>query len=350
MRRCEIRAAGEYQNVTVSISLPTTMHAAFVDELGPAKSIRYGLLPVPRLADGDVLIRSEAMAVNHVDLFVRSGAYRTPMTFPFVVGRDVVGTVVAVGTEVTRFTPGDQVWCNSLGHHGRQGSFSELVAAPAERVYPLPPGVEAAQAVSVLHSVATAHLGLCREGGLASGDTIFIGGAGGAVGSAAVQLATSLGARVVAAASAADADWVRSCGAETVLDSRSSGLTASLAAQTPTGLSLYWDCAGRQNLIDAVPLMKTGGRIIVSAGLTATTPLPIGAMYTRDVSIRGFAITNATVGELREAADALNALFAARGIATRIGPRLPLSRAAEAHHLLETESGSTLGGKIVVTP
>src|SRR5689334_21029545 len=102
-------------------SLPATVTAAYIDATGPARGIRVGTLPMPTLGSGEVLIRIRAVAVNHVDTYVRSGAYPTPLTFPFVIGRDAVGTVAAVGVGVSGFTEGDTVWCNSGGHGSRQG-------------------------------------------------------------------------------------------------------------------------------------------------------------------------------------------------------------------------------------
>jgi NADPH:quinone reductase-like Zn-dependent oxidoreductase len=98
------------------------------------------------------------VAVNPVDTYVRTGRSRTPVAFPFVVGRDLVGTVAAVGSEAVPFRVGDRVWCNSLGHEGRQGSFAELAVVPADRLYPLPQGVDPGLAVAVAHPAGTAYL------------------------------------------------------------------------------------------------------------------------------------------------------------------------------------------------
>lgn len=117
------------------------MRAAYVTELGAADVIRVGELPVPAGGPTDVLVRVEVVAVNPVDTMVRSGAYPTPTPFPFVIGRDLVGTVAEASPGAAGFAPGDRVWCNSLGHGGRQGSFAEYAVVPAERLYPLPAGL-----------------------------------------------------------------------------------------------------------------------------------------------------------------------------------------------------------------
>ncbi len=116
--------------------------AAYISALGPAECIQVGDLPVATPGPTDVLVRTEAMVVDNVDTLVRSGAYSTPTPFPFIIGRDLVGTVASAGPGATGFSEGDRVWCNSLGHAGRQGSFAHHVVVAAERLYHLPADVD----------------------------------------------------------------------------------------------------------------------------------------------------------------------------------------------------------------
>ncbi|WP_093175721.1 alcohol dehydrogenase catalytic domain-containing protein [Sinosporangium album] len=140
------------------------MRAAFIKTLGPPENIRYGELPDPEPGPTDVLVDVTAVAVNPVDTFVRSGLFRTPIVFPFVVGRDLVGTVAATGPGAVGFAVGDAVWSNSLGHGGRQGAAAERVVVSADRLYHLPQGVDPVRAVAVakdgLDRVASAYAGL----------------------------------------------------------------------------------------------------------------------------------------------------------------------------------------------
>ncbi|GAA4365241.1 NADPH:quinone reductase [Paeniglutamicibacter cryotolerans] len=329
---------------------PAFMRAAFIRTLGGPDAIEYGHLPVPAPGPEDVLLRMEAVAVNHVDLLIRSGAYATQLEFPFIVGRDVVGTVQAVGSDVRSLAPGDRAWSNSLGHAGRQGSFSEFVLAAAERVYRLPAGVTAEKAVAVLHGGATAYLGLVREACLIAGETVVILGAGGAVGSAAVQIAVSLGARVLAVAAGADLGWVTGLGAQSVLDYREPQLHRRLEELTDGGAEVAWDCSGSMKVNHLATLLGVGGRIIHTAGIHARQDIDTGALYVRDISLHGFAISNASVADLDAAATLLNALFAGRGIEARLGMILPLSAAARSHQLLEQGTRHGIGGKIVLIP
>ncbi|MFE3455411.1 NADPH:quinone reductase [Nonomuraea sp. NPDC059194] len=320
-----------------------TMTAAYITRPGPADEIQVGPLPVPEPGSAEVLVKVLALAVNHVDTFVRSGAYRTRLPYPFIIGRDLVGTAV---TGAPGFAPGDLVWCDSLGFDGRQGSFSEYAAVPADRLYHLPGGVDPQNAVASLHTAATAYLGLFEEAGLRIGETIVVTGAGGGVGTATVQLAAAAGARVIATARGDDVDWCRRCGADEVVDYHDPDLYAKIAKLAPDGVDVFWDNTGQHHLEQTVPLLAVGGRMIILAGLNAAPVLPVGQLYTRDASLRGFAISNATVAELAQAATAINHLLARGTLVSRIGTRLPLTEAARSHHLQE----ATPRGRIIVLP
>ncbi|MFP5405691.1 MAG: alcohol dehydrogenase catalytic domain-containing protein [Gammaproteobacteria bacterium] len=236
--------------------IPSQMTAAFIRRRGGVDEIEVGPLPVPTCGPGQILARVEALSVNHVDTIVRSGAYDTDLPMPFVIGRDFVGIVVARGQGVTGVAPGERVWCNSLGYAGRQGAFAEYALAAADRVYPLPPGQDPVEVVSLLHPAATAWLGLFREGALRPGEMVFVGGAGGGVGSASVQLAVAAGARVIATTSQADIEWVRSCGAQAVFDYRdprvSARVTAADASSSPPGSAPCPACRSARS-IPAMP-------------------------------------------------------------------------------------------------
>jgi NADPH:quinone reductase-like Zn-dependent oxidoreductase len=229
------------------------------------------------------------------------------------------------------------VWCNSLGHDGRQGSFAEYAVVPVERLYRLPNGAEPVASVAVLHPAATAHLALFRHGRLrpGPGETVYIGGAAGNVGSAATSLARLGGARVLAGARSEDAEWCRAAGAAEVLDYRDPDLPDRLRALAPVGIDLYIDTSGHLDLPTALDLLALRGRIVLLAGSAQRLTLPAGSLYTNDRSILGFAISRAAVGDLAEAASTLNTQLAAGTLPARIRDVWPLDRAAEAHQSVE---------------
>jgi NADPH:quinone reductase-like Zn-dependent oxidoreductase len=319
------------------------MRAAYITELGPADAIRVGELPVPVPGPTDVLVRVEVVVVDPVDTMVRSGAYRTPTPFPFVVGRDLVGTVAQVGAGVVGFTAGDRVWCNSLGHGGRQGSFAEYAVVPAERLYHLPAGVDPVAAVAVLHPAATAYLALFRHGGLRPTETLYVGGAAGNVGTALTSLARAAGTRILAGARPEDDGWCRAAGAAEVVDYRDPGLAGRLAALAPAGIDLYVDTSGHLDLPGAIDLLADQGRIVLMAGGDQRLTLPAGPLYTHGRSILGFVISLATTADLAEAAAVLNDRLAAGDLPARVRVVWPLERAAESHRAVERgERGRTV--------
>ncbi|TAM18754.1 MAG: NADPH:quinone reductase [Pandoraea sp.] len=324
------------------------MRAAFIRATGGVEQIEVGELPVPRPGPTDVLVRVEASEVNHVDLFVRSGGYRTHTPFPFVIGRDLVGTVVEAGSGVASFEVGQRVWCNSLGHHGRQGAFAEFAVVAKDRLYPLPDGVDLKETVSVLHTAATAYIGLVREARLQAGETLFIEGAGGGVGSAVVQMASAMGARVIATAAPADAAWVQGLGAQAVFDYHAKDVYDHVRAVSPDGIDVWWDASGHNEFAQCLPLLAMGGRAVVMSGLKGGAPtFPVGGMYTRDVTLHGFAISNASTDDLAHAAASINRMLASRKLRTRVGAILGLADAAQAHAAM---AAGAVKGRIVVVP
>lgn len=319
------------------------MRAAYVEQLGPPDVIRYGELAAPVPGPDEVLVDVRATTVNPVDTFVRSGVFRTPLEFPFVIGRDLVGTVASAGGG---FAVGDAVWCNSLGHGGRQGAAAEQAAVPVDRLYPLPPGVPPEVAVAVVHPAAAAYLALFTHGHLCSGETVLVGGAAGNVGAALVVLAVRAGARVIATASARDHDYCRDLGAGEVVDYREAELPRRLAELAPGGVDLHVDTSGHNDLASAVALLAHRGRIVLMAGTKDEPVLPVGPLYMKDASVRGFAISHATTGELASAATALNDLFSRDLLRPRTTETLPLSAAADVHRRMER--GELHGMRVVL--
>jgi 2-desacetyl-2-hydroxyethyl bacteriochlorophyllide A dehydrogenase len=311
------------------------MRAAFLQELGPPDVIRYGEIAAPRPGPTDVLVNVQATTVNPVDTFVRSGVFRTPMDFPFVVGRDLVGTVAEAGPGATGFRPGDRVWCNSLGHEGRQGAAAEQAVVAADRLYHLPEGTDPYAAVAVFHPAATAYLALFVHGRLRMGETVLVAGAAGNVGSALVTLAARAGARVLATAAARDAEWCAESGAAEVFDYRDPDLVSGIRRAAPSGLDLYLDTAGVNDLETSVGLLARRGRVVLLSGARTRPVLPAGPLYMNDRSVVGFVISHATPGELAEAAACVNDLLGQGALRPRRTEVLPLSAAGDVHDRME---------------
>ncbi|GAA3872604.1 zinc-binding dehydrogenase [Streptomyces sedi] len=324
------------------------MEAAFVERLGAPGEIRIGLLPRPAPGPTDVLVRVELTTVNPVDALVRSGAFVTPVPLPLVLSRDAVGTVAEAG-EATGFTVGEPVWTNSLGHGGRQGAAAQYAAVAVDRLYRLPPGVDPTAAVTVLHPGATAWLALFRHGRLRPGETVVVVGAAGNVGGAVVAFAAEAGARVLALARPADAEYCRALGAAEVLDYRDPSLAGAVARAAPGGAALVVDAAGRNDLAWAVEVLAPRGRLVLLAGGAGggdRPVLPVAAFYQRDLTVRGFVISRATVDELAEAAVGVNRLLSAGRLASRRTAVRPLSAIVEEHR--RVTDGTTHGRRVAL--
>lgn len=321
------------------------MRAAVIHELGAADTIHVERVPVPTPGRGEVLVRVTATAVNHVDTFVRSGVYRTPISFPFVIGRDLVGTVEGLGDEVDHLQLGDAVWCTSLGHGGRQGAASEFAIVSPDRLYPVPQQVDPIELVALAHPASTAWLALFEHGALTASHTVVVEGGAGNVGACAIALALAAGAVVVATAGARSLDALRAAGAQ-ALDYRSPRLRAELRASLPNGADLWLDTSGTLALTETVPLLAERGRVVLVAGAAREDTLRFGDLYMHDRAVDGFAISNATVDELSRAARAVGEALANGILRAPDIQRLPLERAAEAHAALE--AGKVRGTRIVL--
>lgn len=320
------------------------VQAAYIDRLGPSDAIQVGRLARPAMGPGQVRINVRVVAANPVDTYVRSGRFPTAVSFPFVIGRDLVGEIVEAADDVADFAVGDRVWCNSLGYDGRQGSFAEQVVAPADRVFPLPSGVDIHTAVAYLHPGTTAWLGLVREASLASNTSVLIGGGAGNVGAAAVDLAVALGARVVATARPADHDRARQLGADAVFDYEDPHLSTKLRAVAPDGFDVVWNSSGHHDLAQEIEATADGGLVLVTAAADPSVALPLRDLYLRDIRVAGFVLSRATLHDLQEAAQTVNERLRS-ATPVRVAEVLPLRAAADAHRRIEAGS---VRGRLVI--
>jgi NADPH:quinone reductase-like Zn-dependent oxidoreductase len=324
------------------------MHAAFIERLGSPDVIRYGELPAPHPGRSDVLVDVAATTVNPVDTFVRSGVFRTPLSFPCVISRDLVGTVAATGRDVRGFAVGERVWCNSLGHGGRQGAAAGQAVVPADRLYRLPDGVDPHTAVAMVHPAATACLALFTHGRLRAGETVVVAGGAGNVGGALVAMAAWAGARVVATARPRDFGFCRGLGAAELVDYQAEDQWERIRAAAPDGVDVYADTSGRNDLERVVPLLATRGRIVLLAGARSRPTLPAGELYMKDGSVLGFVISRARVAELAEAAGTINTLLAEGLLRPRATETLPLAAAGRTHERMER--GELHGRRVILVP
>ena len=331
------------------------MKAAYIEATDSPDAIRYGDLPTPTPKQGEALVRVGAVDVNPIDLYVRSGAVPMPLSFPFIVGCDLAGTVEAVGPGSTRFKPGDRVWGSNQGLLGRQGTFAEYAAVGEDWLYPTPAGVTDLQAAAAALVGITAHLGLFQCANLRRGEIVFVNGGTGGVGSMVVQMAKAVGADVVTTVGSTEkAELCRTWGADAVFNYKTQDVDAGVRAFTRgKGINVWYETQREPDFVRTVELMAPRGRMVVIAGRQARPAFPVGPFYVKGLSLHGFAMFNATPDEQRRSADDINRWLAEGKLRPPIGRTFPLAETAAAHRFLEEntlQKAGTLVGKVVLTP
>src|SRR5580704_3248872 len=190
------------------------MRAVLCTAFEGIQSLSIGETAEPHPRPDEVLIDVHAASVSYMDYLMISGGYQMRPPLPYVPGTDAAGVVVAVGSQVDRFRPGDRVTCE-----GWYGGFAEPITAQASRTSRLPDNVDFSVGSTVLHIYLTAYYALVDRARVEPGETVLVTGASGGVGLACVELAHFLGARVIGAVgSAANASIVRDYGAEAVIN------------------------------------------------------------------------------------------------------------------------------------
>jgi NADPH2:quinone reductase len=310
-------------------------------------------LPKPAPQAGEVLVRVGAVSVNPIDTYIRAGAVAMQLPKPFIPGCDLAGTVEAVGPGVQRFQPGGRVWGSNQGLLGRQGTFADYVCVHEDWLYPTPAGVTDTDAAAVSLVGITAHLGLFRCARLQAGETVFVNGGTGGVGSMVVQMAKAVGAKVITTVGSAEkAKLCREWGADGVINYKTDDVPAVIRQLTNgQGVNVWYETQREPDFLKTVELLTRRGRMVIIAGRQAQPIFPVGPFYVKDLSLYGFAMFNAPPQEQRLCADDINRWLAEKKLRVPIGRTFPLAQAAAAHRLLEEntlQKAGTLTGKIVL--
>lgn len=330
------------------------MKAAFITQTGPPEVITYGDLPQPKPGRRQCLIKVAAVDVNPIDVYVRSGVIPMKLSFPFILGRDLAGTVVEAGAGVRGYKPGDRVWASNQGAEGRPGTFAEYAAVDYRWLNLIPEGVSDEDIVSLSLTGITAQLGLVRNAALRPREILFVNGGTGGVGACVVQMAKILGARVIATAGTDEkVAACRDLGADLAINYRTQDVVAAVRDFAPEGVNVWWETLREPDFDRAIPLLALRGRMVIMAGREARPPFPVGPFYVKDCSLHGLAVFNSSAREQRAAANAINRWVAEGKLRARIDRVLPLEQAAAAHRLQEestVQKTGALAGKLVLRP
>jgi NADPH:quinone reductase-like Zn-dependent oxidoreductase len=303
------------------------MQAIRFHEYGPPDVLRLEDAPRPEPGEGEVLVRVRTAGVNPIDWKLRAGYLQAfmPVELPHTLGFDLAGTVEAVGAGVAGFAPGDAVF-------GRGAStYAEYAVAPATTLAPKPAAVSFDQAATLAVGGVTAWAGLFEAAGLEPGQRLLVHGGAGGVGSFVVQLARWKGAHVTATASAANVDFVRSLGADEVLD-----YAAVRFEDVLRDLDVVYDTVGGEVTDRSWAVLRPGGILVVIAGMPDTE-----TARARGVRTSGTNAPAVTGPILRE----LAALAESGDLDPQVGRTFALADASRAHELSETGHGR---GRIVL--
>ena len=302
-----------------------------MDGFGGPETLTLRTLPLPEIGPDQLLVRVESAGVGKWDAFERAGMfaqlYGGEPQFPYVLGSEGAGTVVAVGEHVTRFHAGDPVYGLIGARIPKDGFYAEYAAIDGVQAWPIPTQLTPKQAGALPIDAGTALRGLRDILGLKQGETLLIFGASGGIGHMALQLALRLGARVLAVASGEDGvALAQRLGADAVVEGHTRDVRVAASEFAPHGLDTALVTAGGDAAERALGAMRNGGRVAYPNGVPKPT-------VRADVSVTSY---NAMYDA--ELMEHLNRLIETGPFEVHLARTFPLSRAVEAHHALNTHN------------
>lgn len=317
------------------------------------KVVTEDRLPEPK--DAEVRIKVLATSAAFTDVMIRKGMYPdVKETPPFSLGYDLVGVVDKLGPRAARFTAGQRV-----ADLTTVGAYSEYVCLPEDRLTAVPDGLDPAEAVGVILSFVAPYQMLHRVARIQAGQRILVHGAGGAVGTAMLQLARIAGAETLGVDIAAKLHLVEALGA-TAIESSADGLEARMQAAAGVGVDAVFDPLGGDSLNRSLHVLKPGGMLIAFGfhdavlGKGGSMPLDFVRLKLWDLLPNGHATAFYSIGAMRRKHPNwfkrdlahMFALLSAGDIAPVIARRMPFTEARRAHELIEA---GEVEGKIVLT-
>ena len=323
------------------LSKAARMKAIRVHAFGGPEVMQPETVPDPVPGAGQVVVRLMAAGVNPVDTYIRSGKYGKLPALPYTPGADGAGVIAAAGGG-TPWKAGQRVWvAGSIS-----GTYAEAALCETGRIFALPDAVSFAQGAALGIPYTTAYRALFQRGNARPAETVFIHGATGGVGLAAVQFARAAGLRVLATGGTeAGRALLAREGADEIFDHTSAGyMDAVLAATGGRGVDVILEMLAHVNLARDLTVLGRNGRVIVIGSRAAIEVTPRELML-RDADIRGVMVSNTPAPELAECHAAIAGGLAAGTFKPVIGWTLPLEAAPQAH---EQVMGAGRLGKIVL--
>jgi zinc-binding alcohol dehydrogenase/oxidoreductase len=298
-----------------------------IHEDGGPEVLRYEDAPDPAPADGEVIVRLRAAALNHIDLWLRQGRPSVPK--PRILGSDGAGERMDNGERVV-INPGLDDGARIVGEH-IDGTDAELIAVPEEYVHPIPDGMSFEEAAAFPLTFETAYRMLVTRAGLREGEWVLVWGVGGGVGSAALMVAKALGARVLATSSSdAKLERARELGADAVVNSGGDVRAAAKEATDGAGIDVVVEHIGEATWKTSLAVVRPEGRVVVCGATSGPNPpAELHRVWWKQLTIYG-----STMGTREDFAGAYELVRSGRARPI-VDTVFPLAEARAAHERLE---------------
>jgi NADPH:quinone reductase-like Zn-dependent oxidoreductase len=240
------------------------MRAITIVDFNADKKLMISEVPTPEPLENEVKIKICYTSVNPVDWKVRKGFLHLmlPHEFPLILGWDAAGIIAHVGENVKNFKRGDRVFAYCRKPTVHDGTYAEYICVNAHHVARIPDNISDAQAAAIPLVALTAWQALFDKGNLKQGDTLFIQGGAGGVGSLAIELAKQKGAKVITTASTSHHAYVKALGADCVIDYNKEDIYEAVFNFTKEGCDMVFDCVGGDSLEECLSLLKEKGHLV----------------------------------------------------------------------------------------
>jgi NADPH:quinone reductase len=318
------------------------MKAIQVHEFGGPEVLKFEEVPTPKPAAGQVLVRVHAAGVNPYDTYMRAGTYAIKPPLPYTPGSDAAGVVEAVGDGVRKVKAGDRVYTAKTV----TGAYAEYALALENQVHALPAKINFSQGAGIWVPYGTAYFALFHSAKARASETLLVHGASGGVGTAAVQIARSIGLTVIGTAGTDKGlDLVKREGAHHAFNHTKAGYAEEILKATGgRGVDVVLEMLANVNLATDSKLLATNGRVIVIGNRGEVTINPRELMLRRG-TVRGFTLWAITESEAAEIYAGIGAGLENGTMRPVVGKELPLAEAARAHKEI-LEPGAA--GKLVL--
>jgi NADPH2:quinone reductase len=308
------------------------MKAIRVHQFGDPSVMKLEVVPDPTAGEGQVLVKVAAAGVNPVDTYIRAGQYPILPELPYTPGGDGAGTVEAVGSGVREFAQGDRVYISGTVAGRASGTYAEKALCAPDQVHRLPGRISFQQGAGVNVPYVTAWRALFDKGRARAGETVLVHGASGAVGVAAVQMASAAGLRVLGTAGTdRGRRLAQEQGAHETFDHTSPDYQKQISEKTGgKGVELVIEMLANVNLVRDLEMIALRGRVVI-VGNRGSLEINPRSIMAKDAVVTGLTYWNAAAQDLAVAHAAIIAGMERCGYSPEVGTEMPLADAPKAH-------------------